>query len=42
MKTKSLFALTANFLSLTAFLQKNKQQGKTQETVVYAEKKGYD
>ncbi|WP_312994539.1 hypothetical protein [Chryseobacterium flavum] len=41
MKTKLLFAISAIFLSLTAFSQKKKQQEK-QEMAVYAEKKGND
>ncbi|WP_313091138.1 hypothetical protein [Chryseobacterium flavum] len=41
MKTKLLFAISAIFLSLSAFSQKKKQQEK-QEMAVYAEKKGND
>lgn len=41
MKTKLLFAISAIFLSLTAFSQKKNQQEK-QEMAVYAEKKGND
>ncbi|WP_232816316.1 hypothetical protein [Chryseobacterium capnotolerans] len=43
MKTKLLFAVTASFLSLTAFSQKKKQAdkpAKQQEMAIYAEKKG--
>ncbi|WP_228448053.1 MULTISPECIES: hypothetical protein [unclassified Chryseobacterium] len=42
MKTKLLFAVTASFLSLTAFSQKKKQAdkpAKQQEMAIYAEKK---
>ncbi|AZA89137.1 Uncharacterised protein [Chryseobacterium nakagawai] len=45
MKTKLLFAITASFLSLTAFSQKKKQAEKSvkqQEMAIYAEKKGND
>ncbi|REC63856.1 hypothetical protein DRF65_03890 [Chryseobacterium pennae] len=46
MKTKLLLAVTASFLSLTAFSQKKKQAEKQplkqQEMAVYAEKKGSD
>ncbi|WP_160138349.1 hypothetical protein [Chryseobacterium sp. c4a] len=45
MKTKLLFAVTASFLSLTAFSQKKKaatQPVKQQEMAIYAEKKGND
>lgn len=45
MKTKLLFAVTASFLSLTAFSQKKKQTdkpAKQQEMAIYAEKKGND
>lgn len=41
MKTKLLFAISAIFLSLSAFSQKKNQQEK-QEMAVYAEKKGND
>ncbi|BAP31330.1 uncharacterized protein CHSO_2293 [Chryseobacterium sp. StRB126] len=43
MKTKLLFAVTASFLSLTAFSQKKKQMdkpAKQQEMAIYSEKKG--